>query len=161
MNKPALKQGEYIWVLVADNNNNETYEIGKITSLNKSSIRVKFLDFNGTQTININSVSSNSVPLLRNMLNMKDVKKNNSNMKKILTNLENIKKLLKENPRSGPPPPPMALPRPPPPPPPSSKLPLSKPLSTSQLNAKKPPSIGNLAALVAEKARARKGFQLN
>jgi hypothetical protein len=149
---PKIKKNEYIWVLM-DDNNKETYELGKIVSINNNGVRLKFLDFNATQTVPIDSISSNSVPLLKNMLNMTNV----SNTKKILENLANIKRILKETPKAVPlqPPPPPRPPLQPPPPPRPPTAPSRLSAIPKMQNEHRTTGVGNIAAMVAQKARER------
>lgn len=126
-NNPRLKKNEYVWIHMTNTNNNETYEVAKILSMDRNRVKVKLMDYNTTQTISKNAISSNSVKYMKQMLDMNNVSKEKNNViQTLLKNLENIKKMLSEGirplPLSHVPPPPPPPPRSaPPPPPPSSQ----------------------------------------
>lgn len=176
-NNPRLKKNEYVWIHMTNTNNNETYEVAKILSMDRNRVKVKLMDYNTTQTISKNAISSNSVKYMKQMLDMNNVSKEKNNViQTLLKNLENIKKMLSEGirplPLSHVPPPPPPPPRsaPPPPPPPPRSAPPPQPPSPPQRTppAARPPitpgRVGNLANIVAQKARnrlQRKGVSLN
>lgn len=169
-NKPRVKKNEYVWVYMIDANNNERYEVAKILSMDRNSVKIKLMDYNTTQTISKNAISSNSVKYMKQMLDMNNVSKEKNNViKTLLKNLENIKKLLSEGVRPLPPPPPPRSSPPPPPPLPRSAPPLQPPSPPQRPPpVARPPitpgRVGNLANIVAQKARnrlQRKGVSLN
>lgn len=168
-NTARVRKNEYVWILMTNDNNNETYEVAKILSIDRNSVEVKLMDYNTYQSINKNAISSNSVKYMKQMLDMNNLSKTKNNaLEALKKNLDNIKKLLKQGvqspPRSTPmpppppPPPPRSTPMPPPPPPPPRIT--NKPPPRSTLQPQRTPLVssggmGNLAQIVAKRARNR------